>query len=142
MEPEIQRGDVLLAIGPNDLRVGDIVVYQLPHVDIPIVHRIIKIKDNEYYLTQGDNNNIDDRQLYLQSYKDYLPKSAIIGKVRGHIPWIGHIVIIVQQYKLGVIFFIFIRILYEILFKKSNEDQEKSVFGSKKELLKYLLYPN
>jgi len=74
MEPEIQSGDVLLAIGPNDLRVGDIVVYQLPHVDIPIVHRIIKIKDNEYYLTQGDNNNIDDRQLYLQSYKDYLPE--------------------------------------------------------------------
>ncbi len=101
MEPQIKRGDLLFSIGSEDLRVGDVVLYKLPHREdgVPIVHRIIDIQydreqdnknpnsnnnDMSYsakpkYLTKGDANNVDDRRLYRPSYEKYLPKEVIVN---------------------------------------------------------------
>ncbi len=104
MEPQIKRGDLLFSIGSEDLRVGDVVLYKLPHREdgVPIVHRIIDIQydreqggmeddknpninnDKSYsvkpkYLTKGDANNVDDRGLYRPSYEKYLPKEVIVN---------------------------------------------------------------
>jgi len=136
MEPEIKRGDLIFSITPNNLRVGDIVLYQLPHKDIPIVHRIIELIDEERVLTKGDNNNIDDRGLYYPSFK-YLPKSAIIGKVRGHLPWIGYLSIWAKDFKVILISLIAIEIIYNI----SKESDETEIPNSRMEWLKFFLYP-
>lgn len=47
MEPAFHRGDLLLLTNPASVpvQVGDICVFQIPHRDIPIVHRVIKLHD-------------------------------------------------------------------------------------------------
>ena len=46
----------------------------------------IKTRDeNDYYvLTKGDNNNVDDRALYVEK-QIWLHKNDLMGKVRGYV---------------------------------------------------------
>ena len=43
MEPQLQRGDLLLGTGPADLSPGDIVIFSVPGREVPIVHRIVDV---------------------------------------------------------------------------------------------------
>ena len=48
MEPGYWRGDILfLHMGRKPLRAGEVVVFNLKERDIPIVHRIIKVHEEE-----------------------------------------------------------------------------------------------
>lgn len=88
MEPAFYRGDLLFLTNPPNERyhTGDITVYRIPGADIPIVHRVLethddKVKDKQLMLTKGDNNYVDDLELY-QGLK-WLERKHIVGKVRG-----------------------------------------------------------
>lgn len=50
------KGDVLIVKGvkPNDLKIGDVIVYNINGQSVPIVHRIVDI--NENFVTKGDHN--------------------------------------------------------------------------------------
>ncbi|KAG4088435.1 signal peptidase complex I [Neocallimastix lanati (nom. inval.)] len=103
MEPAFSRGDLLfLTYFKNEpMVVGDIVVYKIQGKDIPIVHRVLKIhKDTEtgeeYILTKGDNNKIDDRGLYNKDQL-WIKKSDIIGKVKGYLPYVGYFTIVMSD---------------------------------------------
>ncbi len=52
-----RKGDVLVVKGISDdnLKVGDVIVYNIQGQKIPIVHRVIKLEDNQI-LTKGDHN--------------------------------------------------------------------------------------
>lgn len=46
MEPAFYRGDILfLRNGGRPLQVGDIVVFKIEGRDIPIVHRILELRE-------------------------------------------------------------------------------------------------
>ena len=73
MEPVFYRGDIvaiekadLLGIqefNPEDVKVGDIVVYDAKWFDQPVIHRIINITEingTTMYVIKGDNNNRPD----------------------------------------------------------------------------------
>ncbi len=75
MEPFYYRGD-LLSLHHNrekDVELGEVVVFSLDGRDIPIVHRVLEVHrpflNNTNYdvkiLTKGDNNQVNDRGLYL-----------------------------------------------------------------------------
>ncbi|KAG5645177.1 Signal peptidase complex catalytic subunit [Asterophora parasitica] len=97
MEPAFYRGDLLFLTNPASQRyqTGDITVYKIPGADIPIVHRILETHDlkakrkhinaglppNQLLLTKGDNNNVDDIELYRGI--NWLERKHIVGKVRG-----------------------------------------------------------
>lgn len=92
MEPAFFRGDILfLWLGSNndDLRftVGEIIVFKVKGRDIPIVHRIIEVHENESgeqeILTKGDNNTVDDRGLYNPGQM-WLKKDEILGRARAY----------------------------------------------------------
>lgn len=71
MLPLIKNNDII-EIVKNDLyKLGDIVLYK--YYDLLIVHRIIKIKVNQYYL-KGDNG----------SKIDIIDKINILGKMKGN----------------------------------------------------------
>ena len=62
MVPRLHRGDLVVAIRPENLKVGDIIIYEancpaLPHEDI--IHRIVRIENNTY-VTKGDHNLVED----------------------------------------------------------------------------------
>ncbi|CAK5278129.1 unnamed protein product [Mycena citricolor] len=103
MEPAFYRGDLLFLTNPSHERYqnGDITVYKIPGADIPIVHRVLETHDavfkgtyavdKQRLLTKGDNNQVNDIELYRGL--DYLERKHIVGKVRGFLPYIGYVTI-------------------------------------------------
>jgi len=110
MEPAFYRGDLLFLTNPPNQRyqTGDITVYKIPGADIPIVHRVLETHDvapkktkaskkkdstaaaadttvvtldHQRLLTKGDNNYVDDIELYQGL--EWLERKHIVGKVRG-----------------------------------------------------------
>jgi len=71
MEPGFQRGDILFLTNSysryfENFNTGDIVVYRIPGVDIPIVHRVLEARSAplERYIPftmQRNSYFIDDR---------------------------------------------------------------------------------
>ncbi|KAA8646400.1 signal peptidase complex catalytic subunit SEC11 [Aspergillus tanneri] len=117
MEPAFQRGDLLFLWNRSPrAEVGEIVVYNVKGKDIPIVHRVVrtfpeiegkakKVKEvsessvpNNMLLTKGDNNVADDTELYARG-QDYLNRQEdIVGSVRGYIPLVGYVTIMLSEY--------------------------------------------
>ncbi|KAJ6618679.1 signal peptidase complex catalytic subunit SEC11 [Mycena sp. CBHHK59/15] len=108
MEPAFYRGDLLFLTNPVQDRyhTGDITVYKIPGADIPIVHRVLETHDyqsretllphNQRLLTKGDNNYVDDIELYQGL--SYLERKHIVGKVRGFLPYIGYVTIAMNDF--------------------------------------------
>jgi hypothetical protein len=103
MEPSIQRGDLLVLTNfakSQPLVTGDIVVYKLPGRGVPIVHRIIKVHEDENgsvdILSKGDNNIPDDRGLYGPGM-DWLQRDMIVGRACAFLPKAGMLTILVRE---------------------------------------------
>jgi len=67
MLPLLREGDIvfLYRASPQDIKVGDIVVYKSIYGGY-IIHRVVKIVNETgvlYFVTKGDNNPIDDSAL-------------------------------------------------------------------------------
>ena len=103
MEPAFHRGDLLLLTNDlNDpIRVGDITVFKIEGKEIPIVHRVIKVHEDENgsvkFLTKGDNNQVDDRGLYSPGQM-WLQRKDVIGRAKGFCPYMGMVTIIMNDY--------------------------------------------
>ncbi|CAL1709709.1 unnamed protein product [Somion occarium] len=115
MEPAFYRGDLLFLTNPANEKyhTGDITVYKVPGADIPIVHRVLETHDgakiargrsivassnsqDQLLLTKGDNNYIDDIELYQGL--EWLQRRHIIGKVRGFLPYVGYVTIAMNDF--------------------------------------------
>ncbi len=126
MEPAFFRGDLLLVTHfPEDLYMGDIIVFKVPNQPIPIVHRAMIIQihqeqqsepryqlsiidqvqkallkqpyDEEFnLLSKGDNNPVNDRGLYPQGVI-WLNRKHIIGKIRAYCPYVGYLTIVINE---------------------------------------------
>lgn len=95
MEPVFYKGDiVLLESNLSSIEVGDIIVYHAHWLNSePVIHRVIaKGKSStgeDYYLTKGDNNPIQDP---MEVYpKDVISKVIKIDNKPVIIPKIGYI---------------------------------------------------
>lgn len=103
MTPCFERGDLLfLGMSNAPLRVGDITVFQIKGHQIPIVHRILEVHIKEdggeqYLLTKGDYNPVNDRGLYNKGQL-WVQPDEVMGRVYGHVPYLGMITIILNDY--------------------------------------------
>lgn len=117
MSPTIKPGSLIIIkeYTSNQAKVGDIVTFQGEKTDSIITHRIVEEKNNgEYYVTQGDANNTVD------SFK--VTEDMIVGKVIVTIPFLGSIMLFIQNnifIFLGII--ILIVILSEILKNRNRK---------------------
>jgi signal peptidase I len=89
MSPSMDVGDLVVVApqSPDDLKVGDVIVFQSPIGNGLICHRIIAITQEDGSLvfhTKGDNNE-DPDPFTLQS-------NSIVGKVQVCIPAMGYVV--------------------------------------------------
>lgn len=103
MEPVFYRGDVVVIEKSNflgfnemdadDLKIGDIVIYDATWFAEPVIHRIISIQQGsdgqKYYVTKGDNNSHADPALV--SVGQVQAKVVTIGNQPLVIPKIGYI---------------------------------------------------
>lgn len=105
MEPAFQRGDILFLSNYDDpIVAGEIVVFKVRGREIPIVHRVIKVHQedetnatNVQILTKGDNNLVDDRGLYSEN-QIWLDRDSIMGRSRGSLPYVGMVTILLNDY--------------------------------------------
>ncbi|KAJ6732132.1 SIGNAL PEPTIDASE COMPLEX CATALYTIC SUBUNIT SEC11 [Salix purpurea] len=102
MEPGFKRGDILfLHMSEAPFRAGEIVVYNVEGKQIPIVHRVIEVHEQEnsgkvYILTKGDANPADDRSLYAYG-QNWLKPQQIMGRAVGFVPYAGWVTIIMTE---------------------------------------------
>ncbi len=104
MEPEFYRGDIvvvekanLFGLGiqefdPNNVQVGDIVVYNAEWVDEAVIHRVINITEingSTYFVIKGDNNDVPDP--YYVSPDQITDRVVTLGDDPLIIPYIGNI---------------------------------------------------
>ncbi len=88
MKNGFKRGDIIILGNSNNAKTGDIIVFRSGRPD-PIIHRVIKMENENTYVTKGDHNRapiIDDT---LNEYDT--KKSAVIGKSIAKVPFLGYI---------------------------------------------------
>ena len=73
----MSKGDLLFVVRPENIKVGDIVLYQR---GVTIVHRIVKITDGGY-VTKGDNNFNPDPEII---------REQVVGRVVADVPALGY----------------------------------------------------
>ncbi|MHA1964565.1 MAG: signal peptidase I [Candidatus Thorarchaeota archaeon] len=124
MSPTLERGHLLVLQkqAPEDIHVGDIIVYNADwHTQAPVVHRVIQrdYVDGEYrYYTQGDNNHQPDP--FYRIYDD------IVGVVVFSIPIVGNITLFLQQpgvLPVVIVLLIILIMIPEFLPKKDRKER-------------------
>lgn len=104
------------SVEKKDVKVGEIVVYEVPGKDIPIVHRVVRRypstkdtrrlakigarepQDGIKLLTKGDNNAASDEELYARG-QDLLDRDRdVVGSVVGYVPYVGYGTILLSEY--------------------------------------------
>ena len=102
MEPAFYRGDIVLVqkadflglheFNPEDVKVGDVVVYDAAWYDQPVIHRIINITEingTTMYVIKGDNNNAPDP--YYVKASQIKEKVVTVGDGLVVIPKVGYL---------------------------------------------------
>ncbi len=87
MKPVFERGAIVVIqkASPMDVKVGDIVQYDIP--DRSVTHRVIKIKESDdetgrrTFITKGDNSPSIDVPVQ---------EDQIVGIIRAQIPYVGY----------------------------------------------------
>lgn len=87
MVPTFYKGDMIVVYGDKDISVGDIIVFDVPDRQYPIIHRVISISDS-VIRTKGDNNSGPDPENWMTT------KERIHGKAILKIPILGWVKII------------------------------------------------
>ena len=101
MYPTLQKGDFILIKRNNDYKKGDIITYDYES-NYLVTHRIIE-KNNEGFITKGDNNNSEDNEL--------IKLENIKGKV---------ILKINKNYRILIVL-VFIILVFFVFFKCNKE---------------------
>ncbi|PKY09209.1 putative signal peptidase I [Aspergillus campestris IBT 28561] len=102
MSPTFNRGDILFLWNRQPwIQVGEIPVCWFKGLPLPMVHRAVRtvVLDTmrQGIMTKGDNNVVDDTLLYPAG-KEFLGREEIIGVVKGSVPWLGWVAILLQDY--------------------------------------------
>ena len=83
------KGDVLFITGidPEDIEVGDVIIFRAPELGKDVIHRVVLISQNngQYsFSTMGDNNGV------IQGFENNINENQIIGKARVKlVPYVG-----------------------------------------------------
>ena len=129
---------VLQARAPDQIQVGDIIVFNASYHNKPIVHRIVEIENvtvvienvtttELHYITKGDNNSGEDPM--YRRYED------IIGVVVFAVPYVGYVTLFLHEpYGLPIVLILFIALLIlPEIFMKDEKESEKPTESEEQE---------
>ena len=88
MEPMISPFSLVIVSPESDIRIGDVVLYEveLSKKKYKVLHRVIDIKEKKgqiVYITKGDNRRYADAW--------YVSRENIIGKLLFSVPYVGYV---------------------------------------------------
>lgn len=122
MEPTFSKGALLLVKDTEDVKEGDIVVYQSQKE--LIVHRIISLTGDEV-ITQGDANNVADEPF---------EKTQIKGKVIGWVPLLGSVAALLKTPVAMIVILILAFVLTEGSFRAQRDADDQELDSIKEEI--------
>jgi len=98
MDPTLHIGDMIVVVGSNLYREGDIIVFE--RGSNLIVHRLVRITDTGKYVTKGDANPTEDlRPIERNKVKGkvllIVPYLGILSLIYSRSPWLLYSVLIV-----------------------------------------------
>ncbi len=130
METEIHKGDMIITkiVDPASLGVDDVIAFRDAE-DTVTTHRIIDVVVEEgqtYFITKGDNNSTQDRNL--------VELSDVEGLYIGRIPGIGSMMNSLSEPTTIIIVVLGITIIFVIGFTISSKKQREA---ERKEFLEY-----
>ncbi len=85
------KGDIMILYSPKNSDVGDVIVYLVPNRPDPIIHRVIKLSEEngqKLFWTKGDHN------CDVGSFEQHIPDKAVIGKAVWRVPLLGWVKIL------------------------------------------------
>ena len=131
MEPTFYKNDLVVVkkCKLEELRKGDIITFK--QEDRTISHRILEItkdKGEVKYITKGDNNDVQD--------KDLVEGQNVYGKVLFSIGKIGIIVHYIQNVRGFINIIIFIIIVYVLTSLRDNQKNSRKIKRKKYEIKK------
>ena len=80
-------GDIFVLRKADEIKIGDVIVYNNKEGNAPIIHRVVGIQDG-YYQTKGDHNSVSF------SFENKIAKEQVYGKVLLKIPYLGWVKVI------------------------------------------------
>jgi len=94
MSNGFNKGDIIFLRGvkPENIEVGDILVFDADNKAYPIIHRVIETKqenNNYIFQTKGDNNPSQINDGILNEHA--VPESKIRGIALFKVPWVGYV---------------------------------------------------
>ena len=93
MEPTYDLRDIVVARDSGDTEIGDVVVFEVPEggqgAGSLVIHRVLLVDDEGFFITQGDNRTTPD--------KWQLTEENIVGKPLAHIPKGGKMLGFIQN---------------------------------------------
>ncbi len=94
MDPTLKKGDLVVVRGvsPEDIAIGDVIVYHNPLQGVAVVHRVIDIKrdgDELIFYTKGDNNRTNRLSDQEAGIAPPIREYWVKGKVVITIPKLG-----------------------------------------------------
>ena len=132
METEIHVGDLILTkeVNPENLKLEDVIAFRDAEGTVT-THRIIDIVEKEnvtYFVTKGDNNESQDKNLV--EFKD------VEGLYIGRIPGVGSLLNSLSQPTTIIIVILGVTVIFGIAFmitsKKERLEEEKEFLEFKK----------
>ncbi len=102
------KGDIMILTKatPENIKVGDILIFQSTAPD-PIIHRVIfkwEENGNHYFTTKGDHND----GINTNVKEDKISKDRLLGKARLRVPYLGYVKIVFVKF-LNILKGIFIK---------------------------------
>ncbi len=127
MLPTLEVGHLLVlqARAPEQIQVGDIIVFNAGYHTKPIVHRIVEIQNvtgELHYYTLGDNNDLRD--------PGYRLHEDIIGVVVLAVPYVGHVTLFLHEpygFAIVAVLFLALLILPEFFMKDEEDDVDTEI---------------
>ena len=93
MEPTYDLGDLVIVRERPTSEIGDTVVFEVPDGEtgegLLVIHRVVEVDDEGFFITQGDNRTTPDRW--------QLTEENIVGQPLAHLPHGGKLFHFLQQ---------------------------------------------
>lgn len=140
MQPELERGDLVMINASGSVRVGDVITFTKPFLGA-VTHRVVAIVEDDgqtYYICCGDNNLEQDWQALAKDLEestaeetfaiadDIVTPKEIIGLVKLKFNKMGFVINYLQNNKL-IVFIFALLIIYII--KQDDKILEKNIYN-------------
>lgn len=116
MEPTLKINDFVIMKKPKEIKVNDIISFKQNNTTNEVLHRVIKINNNEI-VTKGDANNIEDEPIDIDQ---------VTGVYVKKIKYLGDIIIFVKK---PIVFSTIITILFIIILMPNKKKKKYNNFN-------------